>query len=101
MAPQADEPPPLLSPDPETDKTSQTTREVGSLSVGATTSKGATSLKKSVSSSSRAGLALGYKRHTFILSENLLRRLRQVAFDEERPIKDVVEDALRLYLDAR
>ena len=52
-------------------------------------------------STSHAGLPPGYKRHTFILPEDVLRRLRRVAFDAERPIKDVVEEALRAYLDAR
>ncbi len=48
---------------------------------------------------SHLGLAEGYKRHTFILPETLVRRIKAIAFEQDRPVKEVVEEALQRFAD--
>ena len=46
----------------------------------------------------RQGLREGWKRHTFIVREQHLERIQAVAYWERRDIKEVVDEALQMYL---
>ena len=48
--------------------------------------------------SSQDGLYRGWTRATFIIREDLLKKLKAVAYWARRNIKDVIEEVLELYL---
>ena len=48
--------------------------------------------------SSQQGLKEGWTRATFILRKNHLEKLKSVSYWERKKIKEVVDEALRLYL---
>ena len=50
------------------------------------------------SSSTTRGVKPGYKRHTFIVDEEILEDLFDVAFQQRMNIQDVVEEAFSSYL---
>jgi len=51
-----------------------------------------------LSKTSRQGLKDGWTRATFILREDYLDRLKALAYWERKKIKEVIDEALRLYL---
>lgn len=48
--------------------------------------------------SSQQGLKNGWTRATFILRKNHLEKIKSVSYWERKKIKEVVDEALRLYL---
>jgi hypothetical protein len=50
------------------------------------------------SQTTRQGLRVGWKRHTFIIREQHLEKIQAVAYWERRDIKEVMDEALQLYL---
>jgi hypothetical protein len=58
-------------------------------------------LSRKIEKSSQEGLATGWTRATFIVSEDNLKKLKAVAYWDRKPIKDVVSEALSTYLDGK
>ena len=55
-------------------------------------------LLREITKSSQKGIREGYTRATFIVSEDLLEKIKAVAYDERIEIKMVVEEAFKSYL---
>jgi len=54
---------------------------------------------KTVNNTAKAGLHKGYTRATFILSEDLLNQLKDIAYTERATIKEIANTALKQYAD--
>ncbi len=55
-------------------------------------------LSREITKSSQRGLREGYTRATFIISEDVLDKIKAIAYEERKEIKAVVDEALRSYL---
>jgi hypothetical protein len=57
--------------------------------------------KMSLNKTSQEGLKNGWTRATFILRKDYLEKLKSLSYWERRKIKEVVDEALRSYLEGR
>lgn len=55
-------------------------------------------IKREVEKSSQEGLPVNWTRYTVIVREDLLDRLKDYAWSEERSMKDVVNEMIEVYL---
>lgn len=58
-------------------------------------------IKREYEKSSQEGLPLNWTRATFIVREDLLERLKDLAYTERRSIKEVINDAIEQYIDGK
>jgi hypothetical protein len=56
---------------------------------------------REITKSSQKGIREGYTRATFIVNEDLLEKVKNVAYWERKQIKDVVEEALESHVAGR
>jgi len=54
-----------------------------------------------ITKSSQEGLKSGWTRATFIVREELLEKIKDLAYWERKQVKEVIDEAVAAYLDGR
>lgn len=55
-------------------------------------------IKRKITKTSQEGLPVNWTRATFIMREDLLKKLKDYAYTERETIRDVINEAVELYL---
>ena len=58
-------------------------------------------IKREYEKSSQEGLPVNWTRATFIVREDLLEKLKNLAYTERRSIKEVINEAIEQFIDGK
>lgn len=58
-------------------------------------------IKREIEKSSQEGLPVNWTRATFIVREDLLEKLKDLAYTERRSIKEVINEAIEQFIDGK